>query len=228
VALALFAGPRRARAVGYGSLAATVDLGGGMSVRREPRSCVTYAIAAPGCFVWHGAGLSLADPAGLAYANMFAPARGGRVVAATQSGVQFTDDRGAHWHAARWDSPQGPLSLSFDPRSDFGAAVGGGGMLWTTDDRGETWRLRRDSGGQTLLDVAVLGRTVVFSDARGGAWVSTDGGTSVRTLAESSAGAPPTLTRSAGAIAVSLDGRTGFRIDAGGGIERLESSADHH
>lgn len=208
-------------AVAYGTSPVTVSLGSGVWAERYPVPC-GYPLVGTTCFAWRLEGLVAPLPFSLSYANMFAAARGGRIVAAIRQGVVFTDDRGAHWRPSRWEAAQGPLSLAFDPGSDFGAAVGANGSLWTTDDRGETWRLRRDRSGQVLVDVAVVGRTVAFSDTHGGVWVSTDGGTSVRTLAERTEGAMPTMLVHRGAIWLLLQGSVWWRADAHGNVERVE------
>jgi photosystem II stability/assembly factor-like uncharacterized protein len=220
-ALALATLPARAGAVAWGYAPVTVTLAPGLTATRETASCghPTYA---PTCFAWRVAGLAAPLPSALASAHMFASARGGRVVAAHAGGVSFTDDRGAHWREARWESTYRPLSIAFDTGSDFGAAVGPNGSVWTTEDRGETWRLRRDRSGQVLVDVAVTGHTVAFSDAQGGVWISPDGGTSVRTLADRADGPMPTMAVQQGTIWVLLGGAVWWRADASGGIERVE------
>ncbi len=225
-ALVLAMGPaREADAVAYGNSPLTVTLAPGIVAERYPRSCGYWQIYGAGCAGWRVSGMPV-PPDLLERATLFTAARGGRIVLAHANGLAFTDDRGAHWHTARWDSSHPPLSVAFDPSSDFGAAVGPNGNVWTTDDRGSTWRSRRDDAGRTLVDVAVLGRTLAFGDAQGGVWVSTDGGTSVRTLADPGANAgagPPRITVHDRAIWVLVGGSNWWRADASGSVERVEN-----
>jgi photosystem II stability/assembly factor-like uncharacterized protein len=213
-----------ARAIAYGNAPLTVTLAQGITAQRHPRSCGYWQLYGAGCVAWTVAGMPV-PPDLLDRATLFTTARGGRIVLAHSSGVAFTDDRGAHWSAARWEGAQGPLSVAFDATSDFGVAVGRNGGVWTSEDRGATWRSRRDAAGQTLVDVAVIGRTIAFSDDHGGVWVSTDGGTSVRTLSDPAASATPQMPRMTvheRAIWVLVGGSVWWRADASGTVERVD------
>lgn len=226
LATALGAGAR-ADALAFGTAPVTVDLGGGMRAHRVPVACsptVPYGFLGNRCASWSTDGLAVPPglPVGAVY--NFAAARGGRVAMATATGVWLTDDRGAHWSRARIEEQVVPLALAFDADSDFGAAVGPVGTVWTTDDRGLTWRTRRDRAGPPLVDVVVTGRTVAFSDAAGGVWVSADGGFGVRTLADAARGAMPVMALHRGVIWIRVDGRRWWRADARGGVEESDRS----
>lgn len=214
---------REASAVAYGNSPLAVALAPGVVAERYPRSCGYWQIYGAGCAGWRVTGMPV-PPDLLERATLITLARGGRVVIAHANGLAFTDDRGAHWHSARWDSSHPPLSVAFDANSDFGAAVGPNGNVWTTDDRGSTWRARRDDAGRTLVDVLVIGRTLAFGDAQGGLWVSTDGGTSVRTLADSGASrSTPQMTLRDRAIWMRAGAGTWWRADGSGNVERVET-----
>ena len=83
--------------------------------------------------------------------------------------------------------------MAFDDATGFGAAVGTNGTVWSTADRGQSWRTRRDVG-DVLVDVAVLGHVVAWTSIRGLVQVSADGGTSVRTLSERARGPMPVMS----------------------------------
>jgi photosystem II stability/assembly factor-like uncharacterized protein len=220
-ALALTLATWSALAVPFGEAPVRVSLTPEVTAERYAVPCgaPTYATS---CIGWRLEGLAAPLPAAMVRANMFAGARGGRLVAALPGAVAFSDDRGLHWREARWEGGEGPLSLAFDARSDFGVAVGTNGSVWTSEDRGETWRRRRDRSGQRLIDVAVVGRTIAFADEHGGVWVSPDGGTSVRTLAEHAEGTAPTLQVRERALWVFLGGTVWWRADAHGSLERVD------
>ena len=139
--------------------------------------------------------------------------------------MSLTDDRGLHWRGVRWNEWQFGTAIAFDPTSDFGVLIGNNGMLAVTEDRGESWTIRRDNVGQMLTSVAVVGRTVAFGDDGGGVWVSFDGGISVRTLAEGGNGRAATITVERGAIWILVGGSFGapewWRADASGNLERV-------
>lgn len=219
-----------AHAIAYGASPLTVNLAPGITAQRFPRSCGYWQIYGAGCVGWTVTGLAV-PPDLLDRATLFTTARNGRIIVAHQSGVAFTDDHGVHWNAARWEGPHGPLSVAFDATSDFGVAVGTNGGVWTTEDRGTTWRSRRDAAGQTLVDVVVIGRTLAFTDDRGGVWVSTDGGTSVRTLSDSAASANaqmPRMTVHDRAIWVLVGGSVWWRADASANVERVDHPPPAH
>jgi hypothetical protein len=221
--------PRAALAVPFGTSAVTITFAPNVRAERYAAGCRNSAGYASGCVGWRFHGFATPLPFAVETANMLAPARGGRIVAATVAGPQISDDRGASWHAARWEGA-GPLSLAFDANSEFGAAVGANGMLYTTDDRGETWRLRRDSSGQRLIDVAVVGQTIVIADDHGGAWVSTDGGLRLRTLSEGTdpAGAIAEISVRERSIWVLVGGSVWWRADANGSVEHTEPPTRRH
>lgn len=227
-ALALFAAtvvPRAVGAVAFGTAPLTIELGDGVRAHRFPVACAASVYAVYGrCAQWRTEGLRVPQDLPVGAVHMFARARGGRIAMATAVGVWLSDDRGARWVRARIDETVFPLSLAFDASSDFGAAVGPNGTVWTTDDRGLTWRVRRDRAGPSLVDVAVSGRTVAFSDALGGVWVSDDGGFRVRTLAEAARAAMPVMAVHDGVIWIRVDGRRWWRVDATGGVEESDRS----
>lgn len=218
------AGP--AEAVAFGTAPVTLDLGDGVRVHRVPVPCggVFYYGGGGRCAQWTTEGLRVPPDLPVGAVHMFAAARGGRIAMATAVGLYLSDDRGLRWFRARIDEPVQPLALAFDPGSDFGAAVGPNGTVWTTDDRGLTWRTRRDRAGPPLVDVIVTGRTVAFSDARGGVWVSNDGGFGVRTIADVARAAMPVMALHRGVIWIRVDARRWWRADAVGGIEESDRS----
>ncbi len=218
--------PFRADAVAYGTSPITVTLAPGVVAQRFARTCGYWQVYGAGCVGWQVSGFAI-PPELLDRTTLVASARGGRIVVAHQSGIAFSDDRGAHWFQGRFEGAQSPLSVAFDAASDFGVAVGGNGSVWTTEDRGTTWRSRRDAAGQTLVDVAVIGRTIAFSDDHGGVWVSTDGGSSVRTLADSAPAAMPRMTVHQRAIWVLVSGSVWWRADASGNVERVDHPPPH-
>lgn len=212
-------------AVAYGTAPVTLDLGDGMRATRVPVPCGGVAYVGNGrCAQWSAVGFSIPGELPVGAVHMFARARGGRLAMATAVGVWLSDDRGARWSPARIDEAVRPLALAFDPRSDFGAAVGPNGTVWTTEDRGQTWRARRDRAGPPLVDVAVLGRVIAFSDALGGVWVSRDEGVSVRTLSDLARGAMPVMAVHADTLWIRLEGRRWWRVDAHGSVEEANAS----
>jgi len=172
-----------------------------------------------------------------------ASARGGRTVASLldcrprssffgseqprrgcRAAIAFSDDAGTHWQAARWDSGQYARALAFDSRSDFGVAVGAGGVLATSDDRGATWTIRREDTPRVYIDVAVAGHTVAIRSDSDGVWISTDGGVSLRTLADGASATPHRVVAHEGAVWAwvgGLNGSTWWRGDASGSVERV-------
>lgn len=225
VLLAAMAAPVAARAVAFGTAPVTIELGDGVRAHRVPVPCAgTLYYGGGRCAQWRTEGLRVPADLPLGAVHMFASARGGRVAMATSVGLYVTDDRGARWLRARIDESVMPLALAFDPASDFGAAVGPNGTVWTTDDRGMTWRARRDRAGPALVDVVVAGRALAFSDAHGGVWVSDDGGFRVRTIAEVARAAMPVMAVHRGVIWIRVEGRRWWRVDATGGVEESDRS----
>lgn len=217
--------PRAAGAVAYGTAPVTVELGEGMRAHRHPVPCGgVLGVGIGRCARWSAQGLAIPGDLPVGEVHMFARARGGRVVMSTAVGVWFTDDRGAQWQRARIDTPITPFALDFDADSDFGAAVGPSGTVWTTLDRGATWRVRRDRSGPPLVDVAVTGRIMAFSDSVGGVWVSLDEGVSVRTLTDLARGAMPVMAVYRGVIWIRLEGHRWWRVDANGALEEAARS----
>ncbi len=217
--------PGQAEALPFGTTAGRVVLGEGVYADRVPAPCVYSTVYTPGCFSWVPEGFALPPPSMGTRVNMLAATARGRIVAALEGGgMAFTDDRGTTWHRARMDGMMpSPRTLAFDDRSDFGAAVGVGGTLWTTDDGGARWRVRRDGGlGGDLVDVAVVGHTVALTDAVGGVWVSTNGGGSVRTLATRARDAMPVLGVHGGAVWIRMEGGRWWRAGRDGSVERQE------
>lgn len=212
-------------ALPFGATAGRVVLGQGVYADRVTAPCMYTTVLTTGCFAWTAEGFALPPPGFGTRVNMLAATPRGRIVAALEAGgIAFTDDRGATWYRGRSEgmSPS-PRALAFDERSDFGAALGANGTLWTTDDGGARWRTRRDGGlGGDLVDVAVAGHTVVVRDALGGVWVSTDGGTSVRTLQSRARDAMPVLGPYGGAVWIGLDGGQWWRAGRDGSVERQE------
>ncbi len=236
-----FAGPRtsaHAQATAY-TPGVTLTLGPGITVSRFGYYCMQLV----NCSAWTAQGFSLvgrtdaslaaSDPyayrgdgsrAGwidLSRAYSFASARGGRIVAAMLRAMYYTDDLGATWHRARFESQQSALALVFDGPTDFGAAVGTSGALWTTEDRGATWRLRRDGGADNLLYLAVgPDHTIVAAGQQGSVFVTFDGGTSVRVLRERGP-VIPTIGLHQNAVWIQLEEGIWYRA-AGGSIERFD------
>lgn len=214
-----------AAAVAFGTAPVTVDLGDGMRAHRVPGPCSgVNGVGFGVCARWSVEGFSVPSELPVGEVRMFARARGARIAMATAAGLWLSDDRGARWSRARIDEAVTPLALAFDAGSDFGAAVGPNGTVWTTQDRGSTWRVRRDRSGPALVDVAVNGRIVAFSDALGGVWVSLDEGVSVRTLSDVARGAMPVMAVHRGSIWIRLEGRRWWRVDANGAIEEVARS----
>jgi hypothetical protein len=213
-----------ALAVGWGTSPVDIALGDGVVAHREPMlNANPWNAYLPRTITWRLDGL--APPPGVApwQIHAFARAQGPRIVAAVDNGVLYTDDRGAHWSLASWDGAQSPRALAFDPASDFGAAVGTNGTVWTTADRGRSWRTRRDAG-DTFVDVAVLGHVVAWTSARGLVQVSADGGTSVRTISERARGPMPVMATYEGLLWIRIDGAQWWRVDGDGSPERAERS----
>ncbi|MEZ4393789.1 MAG: hypothetical protein R3A48_22180 [Polyangiales bacterium] len=214
-----------AGAVAFGTAPVTVELGDGMRARRVPAPCSgVNGVGFGVCGRWSVEGFNIPAELPVGDVRMFARARGGRVAMATAAGLWLSDDRGARWSRARMDSPVTPVALAFDADSDFGAAVGPNGTVWTTQDRGDTWRVRRDRSGPPLVDVVVSGRALAFSDALGGVWVSFDEGVSVRTLCDVARGRMPVMAVHRGSIWIHLEGRRWWRVDANGTLEEVARS----
>jgi len=212
-------------ALPFGTTPGRVNLGEGVHADRVAAPCVYSTVYTTGCFAWVPEGFAMPPPGMGTRVNMLAVTGRGRIVAALEAGgVAYSDDRGAGWFRARMDGMMpSPRALSFDDRSDFGAAVGVGGTLWTTDDGGARWRVRRDGGlGGDLVDVAVAGQTVAMSDAVGGVWVSTNGGSSVRTLATRAQHAMPVMGVHQGAVWIGIEGGRWWRAGRDGSVERQE------
>ncbi len=188
------------------------------------------------CTTWRPAGFAFGDRQELLYAYAFARvASSGRIVATyrdvdgaqrapgspptppgTAVGVLYTDDGGATWHDARWRWVHAARALAFDAGSDFGVAAGESGHVWSTEDGGETWRVRRSAAGVSYTQVAVVGRVCVLVDANGTVWRSRDGGFSHDTLTRSS---EVTLETTDDEIVVTTP-RHELRIHADASVER--------
>jgi hypothetical protein len=215
-----------ALALGWGTTPVDIALGDGIVAHREPvlypflQPWTAYS-ATPG-ITWRLDGLA-PPPVSPSQIHSFARAQGERIVAAVDGGALYTDDRGAHWSRASWDGAQSPRALAFDPASDFGAAVGTNGTVWTTADRGRSWRTRRDVG-DAFVDVAVLGHVVAWTSARGLVQVSADGGTSVRTISERARGPMPVMAVYDGLLWIRIDGAQWWRVDREGSPERADRS----
>ena len=220
-ATVLFSGP--VLAVGWGTSPVDIPLGDGVTAHREPTRCLTVYGYLQGCVVWRLEGLA-PPPIGIApQVHMFARGPGARIFAAVDNGVLFTDDAGAVWSRASWDGAQSPRALAFDDATGFGAAVGTDGTVWTSVDRGQSWRTRRNVGN-TFVDVAVLGQVVAWTSIRGLVQVSADGGTSVRTLSERARGPMPVMATFHNLLWIRIDGAQWWRVDREGAVERAERS----
>lgn len=215
--------PLRASAVAYGSAAVELELMPGVRAQRVPVVCRFTRMVSQDCFEWRAWGFAL-PPAGAAVRVNMLAAVGRRIVAALEGSVLYTDDRGVTWQSARIDGPQTVRAIDFEPGGRFGAAVGTHGTLWTSSDAGQTWRVRRDSGNDTLVDVLVLGQTVVWSDDHGAVRVSPDGGTTVRTLTNRARDAMPVMVRFDRAVWIRLEGSRWFCVRDDGVPERVERS----
>ncbi|TAK31568.1 MAG: hypothetical protein EPO40_05325 [Myxococcaceae bacterium] len=216
-------GSPSALAVGWGTTPVDIPLGADVSVHREPVSYFAplgFRTLTP-TVTWSYRGL-LPPPFGTTQIHNFASS-GARIFAALDDGVVFTDDRGAHWSRASWDGSQAPRAMAFDDASGFGAAVGTNGTVWTTTDRGQSWRTRRDVG-DVLVDVAVLGHVVAWTSIRGLVQVSADGGTSVRTLSERARGPMPVMSTWQSQLWIRVDGARWWRVDREGAAERADRS----
>lgn len=217
-------GATSAWALGWGTTPADVTLGPGISAHREPMP-IFALVGIPqraSLVTWSLRGMSPPAEFGTTQIHNFANL-GGRVFAAIDSGLVFTDDRGAQWSRASWDGAQSPRAMAFDEASGFGAAVGTNGTVWTSTDRGQSWRTRRDVG-DTFVDVAVLGRVLAWSSARGMVQVSADGGTSVRTIVERARGPMPVMSVYQNQLWIRVDGASWWRVDREGTIARAERS----
>ena len=220
-ATVLFSG--QALGVGWGTSPVDIPLGEGASAHREPVRCFNVYAYRPGCTMWHLTGVEAPTGPYAFQVHMYALGPAGRIFAAVDSGVLYTDDRGAHWSRASWDGAQSPRSLAFDTATGFGAAVGTFGTVWTTTDGGANWRTRRDDG-DLFVDVAVLGRVVAWTSAVGVVQVSADGGTSVRTISERSRGPLPVMVTYQGNIWIRVESGRWWRVDRDGAAERAERS----
>ncbi len=217
-------GGTTAWSLGWGTTPADVTLGPGISAHREPAPLFALVgVPQRASYVtWSLRGMAPPAEFGTTQIHNFANL-GERIFAAIDSGLVFTDDRGGHWSVARWDGAQSPRAMAFDEASGFGAAVGTSGTVWTSSDRGQTWRTRRDVGDM-LVDVAVLGRVVAWSSVRGMVQVSADGGTSVRTIAERARAAMPVMSTYQDHLWIRVDGASWWRVDREGSIARAERS----
>lgn len=173
-----------------------IDLGGGVGVRRATRPCYHRHAGrrahASQCSSWSPVGFTFGDHAELEGALAFTRTARGRILALFSVGrlgilegaVTYSDDLGETWHSAQWPSGGGePAAIAFDPYSARGAAVGVGGSIWSTEDDGARWRLRRTSAAAAYVAVWVRGRSVVVQDAAGLLWHSCDGGFALESLA---------------------------------------------
>lgn len=189
-----FAGPAGAQSqVGVAPLSGfeTISLGPGVSVQQVRPAC--FRLPCP--ITWQPTGLEFgAQLPFLLRANTFALGPAGRIFAAVDQQLLYTDDRGQHWLRARWEASASPNAMAFDGL--FGAAVSDSGVVATTEDGGLTWRGRRDSAGQRIVAVAVLApSTLVWADANGGLFASLDGGFTPRTLVEPARISPHLIPR---------------------------------
>ncbi len=144
----------------------TIDLGGGMAATPNHSPC-GGAI----CVTWTARGF-WTPVTSLPSANMYANAGNGRVVAAFRRAFAYSDDRGRTWQFSALERGAIPMALAFDLASGFGTAVGSAGSMWTSEDRGATWTLRRSGGTDNLIEVVVRNRTFAFVSARGDVSVS--------------------------------------------------------
>lgn len=183
----------------------TIELGDGMQTllfALPPGSC---GLGVAPCALWTGIGLDIARMDALLVARTYARVPGSpRVVASVPpapswalstwrrwhaAGVLYTDDRGAHWAAADWPGANFAEAIAFSEDGSLGVAVGASQGIWTSEDQGLTWRERSSSAGLRYVDVAVLGRAIVFVDEGRTAWASRDRGFSSSLVAEDVTGA---------------------------------------
>lgn len=198
----------------------TVELGDGLSVRRSSSIPCGYRGCAGG---WAPTGFAFgSEQERLQRARVWALARGGRIVAAVESAVLYSDDRGLHWTEARLENASVSL-FSFDRNGDLGAAVTDNGALLLSEDNGAHWRSRREGAGATVTGLGVLGRAVVLADSRGGVWVTSDGGTTLRELvapAASTAGASPASVQVTPTAVVIQSGGQRLTVNRDGELQR--------
>lgn len=216
-----------AHAVAWGTSAVSVPLGRGLAAHRAPALCphglyvrptaLAWRYRLPGCYAWTTQGFTMPPPTQYQRVNMFAAAQGGRIVAATDRGVLYTDDLGEHWAQAAWDGAQSPLSVTFDGETGF--AAGTGGTLWMSRDRGATWRVRRDGESGDLIDVVSVGTLVAYSNDRGAVRFSTDAGWTVRTVSDRAERAMPVMVAHEGALWVRTEGRRWWRAQRDGSLD---------
>ena len=99
-------------------------------------------------------------------------------------GVWATADGGRHW--ARRQLPGGTTAIDF-PTATTGWAVGAGGALATTTDRGRTWRAVASGTGEDLSSVSFCNPQVGYAVGNSGAVLrTTDAGATWVTLSDPS------------------------------------------
>ena len=100
------------------------------------------------------------------------------------SGVWATADGGKHW--ARRQVPRGTAAIDF-PSATTGWAVGAGGVMATTTNRGRTWRTVRSGTREDLSSVSFCSSRVGFAvGASGTVLRTTDAGATWMTLSDPS------------------------------------------
>ncbi len=206
-ALAIALIPSSSLATRWGVSNVTIDLGDGLSA-----TPVWHSRRAGQNVTWSTVGFVGAPPTRSALPNAYAAACNGRIVAAFPAAFAFSDDRGRTWRTTELDFGPAPLSVAFEQGACFGVAVGTAGSVWTSEDGGESWRLRRSGGADNLIDVVVRGRTFAFVSSRGDLRVSLDGGSATRELLRAPDGLAATLLARPEALWVGVRGAWRWRV----------------
>lgn len=168
---------------------------------------------------WHPVGFVFGPRPDLVRARSFSGDGRGRVIAATERDVIYSDDRGRSWQRALFNGVNRPQLFALDPETRFGVALAEG-AVHLTDDGGASWRFVRELPGRRLVQAVVQGRNAVLGDGAGGLWAVIRGGdVEVLSDAASARGLAQIQAVRGAIVASDPEGRTA-RVLASGVVER--------
>lgn len=237
VALALVVAPTAPRAQTWSGVTWTPLPGAEPRVERFPVGAGMYAErtwlcggrwqpGVPCSFQgWRPVGFVFGTRPDLARALTFSGDGRGRILAATERDVLYSDNRGLSWQRAAFNGITRPQLLAMEPETRFGVALADG-AVHVTEDGGASWRFVREIPSRRLTQAVVLGRNALLTDGNG-VWALVNGG-ELLVLSEAGAnsaqGAPPQLQVTEGALVASDREGRAWRVLPRGTIERLEGA----
>lgn len=115
---------------------------------------------------WRPVGFVFGARPDLARALTFSGDGRGRILAATERDVLYSDNRGLSWQRAAWNGVIRPQLIAMEPETRFGVALAEG-AVHVTDDGGASWRFVREIPSRRLTQAVVLGRNAMLTDGSG-------------------------------------------------------------